>query len=712
MAETRYAVCNLCDAICGLAIEVDGRRILSIRGDEHDRFSRGHICPKGTAHKDVYEDPDRLRLPVRRVGTRWEETSWPNAIAEVSRRVVAIHREYGRDALGIYYGNPVGHSYQTMLAVLAFVKLAGTRNVFSSSSVDAHPRMLVSRLLYGNQALLPVPDIERTDLLVVMGANPIVSNGSVMSAPDVKSRLRAIRDRGGRIIVIDPRHTETAAVADEHHFIRPGTDALMLLAVLHVLYAERRTADAMRATVRGLDELARIAQRYPPEVVASAVGIDASTIRGLARSFADAQRAVWYGRMGTCTQEFGCLSTWLIDAINIVTGNFDRPGGAMFPTPAADLARLARRIGEPGQFDRWRSRVAGLPEFNGEFPVAGLADEIETPGDGQIKALITIAGNPVLSNPNGRRLDRALERLEFQVAVDFYVNETTRHADIVLPPATMLEGDHYPLLEHAMAVRNTAHYAAAVLPRDPDARADWEILIDLMRGISRERGGTRRILGPGAGLLGWAIRSGRILDLMLRTGPQRLSLARLKAAPHGIDLGALEPRGRKAIQTASGRIDLVPERLVADLQRLDRRLARGTEVMDGDLLLVSRRTLRSMNSWLNNVLRLARGRDRCVLQMHPADAEARQLGRAERVRVRSRTGEIEVALERTTRVMPGVVSLPYGWGHDRPGVRLAVARRHAGSSMNDVSDERLYDEVTGTTVLDGIPVTVTGTDPS
>ena len=594
-----------------------------------------------------------------------------------------------------------------MLAVMAFLKLAGTRNVFSSSSVDAHPRMLVSRLLYGNQALLPVPDIERTDLLVVMGANPIVSNGSVMSAPNVKARLRAIRERGGRIIVIDPRHSETAAVADEHHFIRPGTDALLLLAVLHVLYEENRIADGIRGAVTGLDDLGRIARQYPPESVGTAVGIEADTIRALARSFAGARRAVWYGRMGTCTQEFGCLSTWLIDAVNIVTGNFDRAGGAMFATPAVDLAGLARRLGEPGEFDRWRSRVGGLPEFNGEFPVAALADEIETAGEGQIKALITIAGNPVLSNPNGRRLERALQGLEFMASIDFYVNETTQHADIVLPPATMLEGDHYPLLEHAMAVRNTAHYAPAVLPRGPDARADWEIIVALMRGIGRARGGVGHLLGWGARLLGWAIGSGTILDLLLRTGPQRLSLKRLRAAPHGIDLGALEPRGAKVVHTANGRIDLVPGRLVADLRRLDQRLEHRGGATAGDLLLVSRRTLRSMNSWLNNSLRLVRGRDRCVLQMHPDDAHARALGGATRVRVHSRTGEIEVALEITARVMPGVVSLPYGWGHDRPGSRLTVARQHAGASLNDIADERLFDHVTGTTVLDGIPVSVT-----
>lgn len=706
MATTHYTVCNLCDAMCGLEVVTEGRKILSIRGDQHDPFSRGHICPKGAAHRDLYEDPDRLRRPMRRVGARWEEISWDDAIDEVSRRVVDVQRRHGRDALAIYYGNPVGHSDGTLLAILPFVKMTGTRNVYSSSSVDSHPRMLVSRLLYGNQAVLPVPDIERTDLLVVMGANPVVSNGSVMGAPDVKARLRAIRERGGRIVVIDPRRTETAAVADEHHFITPGTDALLLLAVLQVLFAEGRVGDEVRRTAHGVETLAALAARHPPESVAATVGIDAATIRALARTFAAAPRAVWYGRMGTSTQAFGCLSTWLIDAINVLTGNFDRPGGAMFTTPAVDLAAVARRIGEPGQFDRWRSRVGGLAEINGEFPVAALADEIETPGAGQIKALITIAGNPVLSNPNGRRLDRALEQLEFVVAVDFYINETTRHADIVLPPVTALESDHYPVIEAALTVRNTAHFAPAVLPRESGGLADWEILVALMQGIGRARGGVGRMMAAGARLFGTALGSGWLLDLLLRIGPQRLSLRQVRAAVHGIDLGPLESRGRAAIHSPDGRIDLAPAQLMADVPRLE---ARGLADVDGALLLISRRTARSMNSWLNNAPRLVSGRERCVLQMHPDDAAARRLAGVSRVRIQSRTGAIEVPLEVTAQVMRGVVSLPYGWGHDRPGTRLRVAQRHAGASMNDVTDERLFDHVSGTSVLDGIPVTVTAT---
>jgi len=706
MAELHYAICNFCDASCGLEIESEGRRVLGIRGDALDPFSRGHICPKGTAHQDVLEDPDRLRRPVQRVGDQWREASWAPALEEIGRRIVEIQRRHGKDAFAIYYGNPIGHSYQSMLALLPLLKLAGTRNLFSSNSVDAHPRMLVSRLLYGNQALLPVPDIERTDFFVVQGANPMVSNGSVMSAPDVKARLKAIRDRGGRIVVIDPRRTETAAIADEHHFIRPGTDALFLLAVIHVLLERRGLASEMRALVNGADELERIARAYTPEAVEAAVGIAAGTIRRLAEAFAAAPSAVWYGRMGTCTQEFGCLSTWLIDVVNVITGNLDRPGGAMFATPAVDLAGLARRLGDPGHFGRWRSRVGGLPEFNGEFPVAALADEIETPGAGQIKALLVVAGNPVLSNPNGRRLDRALQQLELLVSLDFFINETSRHAHFVLPPTTMLEGDHYPLLELTMAVRNVAHYAPAVLAPEAGQKADWEIFLELLGSIARARGPLGIPVRWGARLLGKAIGSGVLLDLLLRAGPQRLSLRRLREAPHGIDLGPLEPRLRKVIHTPDKRIPLVPPLLAADLPRLAGRLAGAADPSDSRLLLISRRTLRSMNSWLNNCLRLVRGRARCTLLMHPRDAAARGLDGVSRVVVRSHTGAIEVPLELSEQVMPGVVSLPYGWGHDRAGSRLTVARRFAGANMNDLLDERSYDRVSGTTVLDGIPVTV------
>ena len=719
MTDLHPGICNLCDATCGILIQHEGGRILGIRGDKEDPFSRGHICPKAVALKDVYEDPDRLRRPVRRIGERWEPISWDDALAEVATRVVQIQRTHGADAVGLYFGNPMGHSYQAMLALLALVRYLGTKNIFSSSSVDSHPRTLVSMLLYGNQALLPVPDIERTDHLVVMGANPVISNGSVMTAPDAKRRLERIRARGGKVIVIDPRRTETAELSDQHHFIRPGTDALLLLAVLHLLH-HRGRLDAQKHSplVRGLPELITIVERFPPSRVAERVGIAVSAIEQLATEFAAARSAVWYGRMGTSTQQFGCLATWLIDVINIVTGNFDRPGGAMFTTPAVDLAGLARSLGESGKFNRWQSRVGGLSEFNGEFPVAALADEIETPGRGQLRAFLTIAGNPVLSNPNGRRLDTALQRLDFMAAIDFYINETTRHAHIILPPATVLESDHYPLLEYAMAVRNTARYARAVFPAQAQAqvRPDFAILTQLLARIGRERGGLHALAPLGAKALAAAISSGAALDLLLRLGPHRMTLKELRRRPHGIDLGPLKPRIRQVLGTPDKRIHLVPTPLAKDIARLEAPLAvrPAADALAKDspeFSLVSRRTLRSMNSWLNNSPRLAKGPSRCTLAMHPSDAARLGLINNRHVELSSRVGTIRAVVEVSDEMMPGVVSLPYGWGHDRPGARLTVARQHAGVSMNDLTDERLYDHVSGTTVLDGIPVTIRGICP-
>jgi anaerobic selenocysteine-containing dehydrogenase len=479
---------------------------------------------------------------------------------------------------------------------------------------------------------------------------------------------------------------------------------LLLLAVLHMLNRLGKLRPGkLGPMLQGLPDLVALIARFPPERVAAIVGIEAEAIEALATGFGEARSAVWYGRMGTSTQEFGCLSTWLIDVINLVTGNCDRPGGAMFSTPAVDLAGLARRLGEAGKFDRWRSRVGGLPEFNGELPVAAMADEMETPGRGQIRAFLTIAGNPVLSNPNGRRLDKALGRLDFMASIDFFINETTRHASIILPPATVLEGDHYPLLEYSLGVRNAARYAPALFPPGDDVRADHRIMTDLLAGIGRRRGGLHALAPLAAKALAAAVGSGAALDLLLRIGPHRMTLKELKRHPHGIDLGPLQPRLRQVIGTPDRRVHLVPPPLAADLTRLEARLAAGREA---GFSLVSRRTLRSMNSWLNNSPRLVKGPDRCTLAMHPRDAAGLGLDAGRQVEITSRIGQIRAVVEVSDAMMPGVVSMPFGWGHDRPGARLSVARERAGVSMNDLTDERRYDHVSGTSVLDGIPVTI------
>jgi len=708
MTHTHFRACNLCEAICGLAIEHEDGKIVAIRGDREDPFSRGHICPKALALKDVYEDPDRLRRPVRREGDKFVEVSWEEAFADIGARLRKVRQQHGKDAVGFCQGNPVLHNYGASIYAQTLLPWAlGTRNRFSSCSVDNLPRMLVSRWMYGNQAVIGVPDIDRTHYFLVLGANPMASNGSLMTAPDLPKRLKALRERGGKLVVIDPRRTETADVADEHQFIRPGRDALFLLGMLHTIFAERleRTEHAT-LRVEGLERVRALAAEWTPERVAGLTGIAAADVRRIAREFAGAPSAVCYGRMGVSVQEFGALAIWLIDVINLVTGNLDRVGGPMFTTPAVDLVGLATRIGQPGSFDAFRSRVRGLPEFNGELPIVTLCEEIETPGPGQVRALVITAHNPVLSAPNGRRLDRALEGLELIVAVDIYVNETTRHADYILPPTTALEHEHYDIALHAFGVRNTARWNEALFEPAPGALHDWQIFLRLCAELVDD-GPAGKLLKKTVLAAGKRMTPRRIVDLLLRLGPYPLTVEKLEASPHGVDLGALEPRLARLLNTESGAIELAPEPVVADLPRLRARAQEWSAAQrDGRLELIGRRDLRSNNSWMHNSLRLVKGPLRCTLYMHPGDAAARGLVQGQKVAVRTEAGAIEVPLEVTDAVMPGVVSLPHGWGHGRERVQLGVAARHPGTSVNDVTDVHRIDPVCGTAVLNGVAVEV------
>jgi anaerobic selenocysteine-containing dehydrogenase len=712
MPTTHYRTCTLCEAMCGLVLETDGGRVVSVRGDGEDPFSRGHICPKGVALGDVHADPDRLRQPMRRTAGGWQPVSWDEALDEAAERLRAVQRAHGRDAVAVYQGNPTVHNYGSLLYAPGFIRALGTRNRFSATSVDQLPHHLAAYYMFGHQLLIPIPDLDRTAFFLVFGANPAVSNGSLMSAPDAAGRIKAIRRRGGTVVVIDPRRTETAELADRHHFIRPGTDALLLLALLHVVFAEgletsRRLADV----TEGLDAVRAIAADFPPERAAAVTGIAAEEIRALARAFAAAPSAVCYGRCGVSTQEFGGLAHWLINLLNLVTGNLDRPGGAMFTHPAVDVLKRTRR----GSHGRFRSRVRGLPEFGGELPVATLAEEMLTPGPGQVRALVTSAGNPVLSTPNGAQLDRALAGLEFMVSVDFYLNETTRHAHLILPPTGPLEHDHYDLVFYLLSVRNVARFSPAVFPAAPDALHDWEIFLALQRRL--ERGAKARLKHAALARL----RPHGMLDLGLRTGPygagfkpfgRGLSLRRLRKHPHGIDLGPLKPALPARLFTKDGKIHAAPAPLLDDVARLRARLLDGAGeaggVVDGgfDLLLIGRRQLRSNNSWMHNYPRLMKGRDRCTLLLHPADAAARGIEAGASVRLSSSAGSVVVPAELSDEVMPGVVSLPHGFGHGRPGIGTTVAAAHPGASANDVTDDDFLDALTGNAALNGVPVRV------
>ena len=686
MSQTHFRACNLCEAMCGLAIEHEQGKILGIRGDREDAFSRGHLCPKALALKDVYEDPDRLRHPVRREGDRFVEVSWDEAFSDIGKRLRAIRKQHGKDAVAFSQGNPVLHNYGASIYAQTFLPWAlGTRNRFSSTSVDNLPRMLVSKWMYGNQAILPVPDVDRTAHLLILGANPMASNGSVMTAPDLPNRLKALRARGGRLIVLDPRRTETAAIADAHHFIRPGSDAFFLLGFLHTLFTEGLTRLGP-LPVEGLEAVRALALEFPPSKVAEHTGISAEDTQRLAREFAAAPSAVCYGRMGVSVQEFGLLATWLIDVVNVVTGNLDRIGGPMFTSPAVDLVAIARRTGQPGSFGSFKSRVRGLPEFNGELPIATMAEELE----GQARALLITAHNPVLTAPNGPRLEKVLQRLELMVAVDLYVNETTRHAHYILPSTTTLEHDHYDIALHAVAIRNTARWNAPLFEPPPGALHDWQIYLRL---IAELQGG---LAGRALLALGERLPPRAVVELLLRAGPTKLTVKKLEDSPHGVDLGPLVPRLAQLTKV----IQLAPKQVLDDVARLRRSKS------SSGMVLIGRRDLRSNNSWLHNSERLVKGRSRCTLSVHPDDAGPRGLETGDVAQLQSRSGSIDVPVEVTDAVMPGVVSLPHGWGHGRPGVRLSVASQHAGVSVNDVTDEQFIDESCGTAVLNGVPISL------
>jgi anaerobic selenocysteine-containing dehydrogenase len=729
--------CPLCEAMCGLKIHVEHGRITSIRGNPDDAWSHGHICPKGATLGAVHEDPDRIRRPMIKVDGQWQEVSWDAAFRRCTELLAPVIEKYGIGAVTCYTGNPLAHSFSLGRYTGVLLGMSGIPLSYSPGTVDQWPKNLSSHLMYGGWWSFPVPDIERTDLLIVMGANPAASQGSLLAAPNVMGIIDSIRKRG-KVVVIDPVRTATAARADEWLPITPGTDAALLLAVVHTLFAEHLvTLGAVAPHVDGVDRMRQVSAEWSPERVAAVTGITADRIRTLARELAGTERAVVYGRIGLCNQEFGSLASWLVDVVNILTGHCDTPGGAMFPRAAAWSVTVQPIPGlEDGapQFGRYRTRVRGAKEVLGQVPVSCLAEEIATPGEGQIKALITVAGNPVLSTPAGHTLDEALPTLDAMISVDLWLNETTRHADVILPAPSPLEQPHHDDLILNFAINSIANYSPPVFePEDPDRPEEWEILIrltGLCTGTPAEDVDVAAIddgffdyMAFTVGLDGATIRSHydsvglsggpeRILDFTLRTGPfgdrygehpDGVTLDKLKAKPNGINFGPMVPQVPDILGTVDHKIRLAPQYLLDDLSRLAERLDR----VPDELVLVSRRHLRSNNSWLHNVGPLMKGRDRCTLLMHGDDATKRGVSTGDLVTVTSSGGQIEVPVEVTGDIMPGVVSMPHGWGHGKPGTRMAIANDSPGVNTNILSPPTFIDEPSGNGALNGIPVTVT-----
>ena len=692
-----HRACHLCEAICGLTIETTESEgnvaISSIKGDALDTFSRGHICPKAVALQDIQNDPDRLRQPMRRVGSEWLPIEWDEAFALVAGKLAAIQERHGQNAVAVYQGNPSVHNYGLMTHSNYFLGLLKTRNRFSATSVDQLPHHLSSYLMYGHGLLLPIPDIDHTDFMLILGGNPLASNGSIMTVPDVEKRLKAIQARGGKVVVVDPRRSETAAMADQHLFVRPGGDAALLFGVLNTLFGEGLTRDS-HLPVDGLDEVRAAVETFTAEAMSPLCAVSAEQIRQLARDFAAAPSAVCYGRMGVSTQAFGTLCHWVVQLINLVTGNLDRVGGALCTEPAVDL--VASTSG--GHFNKWQSRVSGRPEYGGELPVSALAEEMLTAGEGQIRALITVAGNPVLSTPNGRQLERALDGLDFMVSIDLYINETTRYADLILPSTSALENDHYDTTFNLFAVRNVTRFNRAILAKPEGALHDWEIFVGLAKAFAEKTGKELKPTMPPAKMIDMGLRMGRYGD----ASEQQLSLATLFDHPHGIDLGALKANLAPRLKTPNQRVQAAPPEILADLARFAALQAPAAD----ELLMIGRRHVRSNNSWMHNYHRLVKGKPRHQLLMHPEDLASRGLNDGQLVRVSSRVGQIEVEVLASLDMMKGVVSLPHGWGHSRPGVQMAIASGQPGSSANDLTDECQLDELSGNAALNGVPVTV------
>jgi anaerobic selenocysteine-containing dehydrogenase len=739
---THYRTCPFCEATCGLEIETQDREVVSVRGDADDVFSHGFICPKAYGVKQLHEDPDRLTTPLVRRDGALVEASWDEAFEEIDRRLAPLIAEHGKNAVAVYLGNPNAHNLSALIHGPAWLRVLGSQNVYSASTVDQMPKQMSAGLMFGTMLSVPIPDVDHTDHIVLLGANPLVSNGSLLTAPDMRGRLRRIRERGGRVVVVDPRRTRTAEEADEHHFIQPGTDALLLAAMACTIVEEGLDAPGELAEhVNGLDEVRRLVRDFPPEAVAGTCGIAAEEIRRIARELAAAERGVVYARIGTCTQEFGTHASWLVDVLNVLTGNLDREGGAMFTRAAAGQKNSSwGGAGRGVRFGRWASRVRGLPELFGELPVSVLAEEIETPGEGQVRALITVAGNPILSTPNSGRLEGAVEGLDFMLSIDIYVNETTRHADVILPAPQPLEKAHYDLAFYQLSARNVANYSPPVFEREGPAEwevfmriagviagqgpnADVELFDDMVIQtlIQREAGNEASPIAgrdPAELLEALEPRRGpeRVLDFMLRSGPygdgfgsdpEGLTLDLLEQNPHGIDLGPLQPRLPDVLRTASGKVELAPEPIVADLDRL--RAAMGRE-RNGGMVLIGRRQLRSNNSWMHNLPALVKGKERCTLHIHPDDAERLGLADGEFARVSSAAGSLDAPVETTEDIMPGVVSIPHGWGHGAEGVRMGVASTHAGVNSNVLADESMVEPLSGNAVLNGIPVEVSASD--
>lgn len=689
MAEIHARTCHLCEANCGVLMTVEDGKVTSVKGNPDHVLSEGYICPKATAIPDIQNDPDRLRRPVKKVGDKWEEISWDQALSEIAAKHQAVTA--GPKVAGLYLGNPNAHNYSNSFSMRGLTKAWGAKGIYSASTLDQLPHMICQKWVYGHNALYPVPDIDRTMYMLCVGGNPLASNGSLWTVPNVKKRIQRLQARGGKFVVVDPRRTETAKVADGHHFIKPGTDTALFLGLLLALdEAGLVNPRHLTTMLKGWDEAWAQIHQFNLEALSDYCGIPADDIRAIAAELGNGQPAIVYGRMGVSVVRYGTLNHYLIQLLNIATGNVDREGGVMFPDSIIDPVE---RSGT-GSYGRYTNRLSGRPEVLGELPAAELAPEITTEGEGQIGALLTLAGNPVLSAPGGRQLDDALETLDLMVSIDMYITETTRHADYILPPCGPLERDHYPLFFTPLAIRNYAAYSPALFEQEEGTKADWEIMADLEGAIRLAQGENE----PPA-----KINPREVLDQIMQSSPHKISLAEVEAHPNGYDMGSLKPRLPERLKTEDQKIHCAPDMPLKDLAAFKSDFGAPTEA---GFSLIGRRHIRSNNSWLHNSHRLLKGPNRCTLMINPADAKTLGLADGDMATVSNHVGTVELPAEITEDIMQGVVSIPHGFGHGRKGVKLSVAATNPGVSMNDLTDPALVDDLSGNAVLNGVPVQI------
>ena len=705
--KTHYRACNVCEATCGLEIKYQGNKILSIKGDKEDPLSKGHICPKGVALQDVYYDPDRLKQPVKKTKYGWQKISWNEAFDEVTNNIKSIQKEHGNDAVALYFGNPTVHNMGAMMFMPMFSKMLRTKNRYSATSVDQLADQLAAYLLFGHQLLVPVPDLDRTDCLLIIGANPVVSNGSMMTAPKVAQRIKDIRKRGGQVINVDPRFTETSKISDQHIYINPAADVYLLMAMLHVVF--KKNYDNLRHVkefTHDIQDIEDLVKPYSPALVAEITGIESQIIETLVDTFCQSKSACCYPRFGASTQKFGTLTQWLGNVLNIVTGNFDREGGVMFAKPALDILAPARKHKNRKVFFFFFSRIKGSPSFAGELPVSVLADEILTEGEGQIKMLITNSGNPVISTPNGNKMDKALASLDFMVSVDFYINESSRHANIILPPTSALERSHYNMAFHTLAVQNTAKYTEPLFYPEKNQRSDMQIFVELWSRLQPtglknkfKTWMTKRYI--------YKKGEAGIIDDGLKKGPYSdLDLAKVIVSKHGIDLGALKPCMPERLFTKDKQIHLMPDEIKADIQRLTDYFRNHKPDEEFNMQVIGRRDPRTNNSWMHNSHRMVKGKQRCVALVNSHDAKKHNLQNGDSIKVTSKVGEITLPVVITEDIKPGIISIPHGWGHVFEDIELSIAKKHAGVNINILMDETQTDELSGNAVLSGVPVKI------